>query len=173
MQFCQTVRDIATLVGDWNYYDEQFRYLHKGNPPKYPWGVVHWELWGHAMTLRAKSRYFVTASPAWGSRENNQGSEGCVSRSTPDVPRWPADTTITAQNVVVDMQQHPANPPQTFPNQPETELSQLPHIINSPPITTVKVSTLSPLLHQYYPRLKGFLIDGFSFGFRVGFAGNS
>ena len=37
----------------------------------------------------------------------------------------------------------------------------------------LKVSTLSPLLQQYDPRLKQFLIDGFSFGFRVGFVGTS
>jgi hypothetical protein len=112
-------------------------------------------------------------SPARGSGENNQWSEGCVSRSTPDVPVRAADTPITAQNVVVDMQQPPVNLPQTFPNQPEIELSQLHHIINSPPVTPVKVSTLSPLLQQYDPRLTQFLIDGFSFGFRVGFVGNS
>ena len=112
-------------------------------------------------------------SPARGSRENKQESEGCVSRSTPDVPVRAVDTTITAQNVVVDMQQLPVNLPQTFPNQPEIELSQLHHIINSPPVTPVKVSTLSPLLQQYDPRLKQFLIDGFSFGFRVGFVGKS
>ena len=40
----------------------------------------------------------------------------------------------------------PVNLAQTFPNQPEIELSQLHHIINSPPVTPVKVSTLSPLL---------------------------
>ena len=81
--------------------------------------------------------------------------------------------TINAPNVVVDMQQRPVNLPQTFPNQPEIELSQLHHIINIPPVTPVKVSTLSPLLQHYDPRLKQFLIDGFSFGFRVGFVGNS
>ena len=43
IQFCKTVQDIATHGGDWKYYDEQFRYLRQGNPPKYPWGVVHWE----------------------------------------------------------------------------------------------------------------------------------
>ena len=32
MQFCETVRDIATRGGDWNYYDEQFRYLRQGTP---------------------------------------------------------------------------------------------------------------------------------------------
>ena len=84
-----------------------------------------------------------------------------------------ADTPITAQNVVVDMQQRPVNLPQTFPDQPGIELSQLHHIINSPPVTPVKVSNLSPLLQQYDPRLAQFLIDGFSFGFRIVFVGKS
>ena len=112
-------------------------------------------------------------NPTRGSGENNQWSEGCVSRSTPVVPVRAADMTINAPNVVVDMQLRPVNLPRTFPNQPEIELSQLHHIINSPPVTPVKVSTLSPLLQQYDPRLKQFLIDGFSFGFRVGFVGTS
>ncbi|XP_044162926.1 uncharacterized protein LOC122947575 [Acropora millepora] len=68
MQFCETVRDIAARGGDWNYYDEQFRYLRQGNPPKYPWGVMHWELWHRAMTFRAKSRYFATDKPGSGFR---------------------------------------------------------------------------------------------------------
>ena len=106
-----------------------------------------------------------------GSGENNQWSEGCVSRSTLVVPVRAADMTINAPNVVVDMQLRPVNLPQTFPNQPE--ISQLHHIINSPPVTSVKVFTLSPLLEQYDPRLTQFLIDGFSFGFHVGFVGTS
>ena len=36
MQFCETVRDIAARGGDWNYYDEQFRYLRQGNPQSTP-----------------------------------------------------------------------------------------------------------------------------------------
>ena len=60
---CETMHDIATRGGDWNYYDERFRYLRQGNPSKYPWGVVHWELWHRAMTFRAKSRYFATNKP--------------------------------------------------------------------------------------------------------------
>ncbi|KAK2546834.1 Ephrin type-A receptor 2, partial [Acropora cervicornis] len=42
--------------------------LRQGNPPKYPWGVVHWELWDRAMTFRAKSRYFATDKPGSGFR---------------------------------------------------------------------------------------------------------
>lgn len=58
MQFAETVRDIAARGGDWNYYDEQFRYLRQGSPHAYPWGVVHWELWHRAVTFRAKSNSF-------------------------------------------------------------------------------------------------------------------
>ena len=53
-------------------------------------------------------------SPTRGSGENNQWSEGCVSRSMPDVPVRAADMTINAPNVVVGMQQRPVNLPQTF-----------------------------------------------------------
>ena len=41
-------------------------------------------------------------NPTRGSGENNQWSEGCVSRSMPVVPVWAADMTINAPNVVVD-----------------------------------------------------------------------
>ena len=50
---------------------------------------------------------------------------------------------------------------------------QLTLILNSPPVTPVRVSALKSLLSTYDPDLKNFLIDGFSLGFRIGFAGTS
>ena len=58
-----SARHRHTWGGDWHYYDEQFRYLRQSNPQKYPWGVVHWELWHRAVTFRAKSGYFATDKP--------------------------------------------------------------------------------------------------------------
>ena len=84
MQFCETVRDIATRGGDWNYYDEQFRYLRQGNPPKYPWEVVHWELWHREMTFRAKTPIFCN-------RQAQLGVQGKITngqRGVFHVQRW-------------------------------------------------------------------------------------
>ena len=50
MKYCETVRDIAQKPGDWQYYDEQFRYLRQSAPDLYPWDQVHWELWLGAVT---------------------------------------------------------------------------------------------------------------------------
>ena len=48
---------------------------------------------------------------------------------------------------------------------------QLNLILNSPPVTPVRVSVLKSLLSTYDPNLKNFLIHGFSLGFRIRFAG--
>ena len=45
MKYCEIVRDIAAKLGDWLFYDEQFRLLRQNAPTKYPWDAVHWELW--------------------------------------------------------------------------------------------------------------------------------
>ena len=45
MKNCEIVRDIAAKLGDWLFYDEQFRLLQQNAPTKYPWDTVHWELW--------------------------------------------------------------------------------------------------------------------------------
>ena len=92
IQFCETVRDIAARGGGGTGTMTMNRYLRQGNPPKYLWGVVPWELWHRAMTFRAKSRYFATDKPGSGFR----GKQPMV-----------RDTPITAQNVVVDIQQRP------------------------------------------------------------------
>ena len=48
---------------------------------------------------------------------------------------------------------------------------QLRQILHSKPVTAVKVDRLDFLLNGYSPSLKQFLVNGFSCGFRIGFAG--
>ena len=55
----------------------------------------------------------------------------------------------------------------------KTERRQLDLILNSPPITPVRVSVLKSLLPTYDPNLKNILINGFSLGFSLGFTGTS
>jgi hypothetical protein len=55
MKYCEIVRDISSKPGDWAYYDEQFRLIRQSAPDRFPWDVVHWELWLRAVTtFRAK-----------------------------------------------------------------------------------------------------------------------
>ena len=44
-------------------------------------------------------------------------------------------------------------------------------VLHSPPVTPVKVDRLNLFLHGYDRALTHYLIDGFSFGFRVHFVG--
>lgn len=55
----------------------------------------------------------------------------------------------------------------------EMEQAQLQRVLNHPPVTPVRVLTLKSLLSNYDPHLAKFLIDGFSFGFRIGFVGSA
>ena len=50
MKYCEIVRDIAAKPGDWQFYDEQFRYIRQSAPEQFPWDAVHWELWLKAVT---------------------------------------------------------------------------------------------------------------------------
>ena len=51
------------------------------------------------------------------------------------------------------------------------ELAQRQRILNSPPVTPVIVERLKTLLNNYDPKLKKFLIEGFSTGFHIGCVG--
>ena len=55
LKYCEVVRDIANKSGNWRYYDQQFRYLCKTNPEKFPWDRVTWELWNQAIHVTSKS----------------------------------------------------------------------------------------------------------------------
>ena len=130
------------------------------------------ELWHRVMTFPAQSGYFATDKPNSRFRGKQPMVRGVCFTFNAGRPcvgcrydhkcskcggRHAATSCHSAPNI---------------PNQPEIALSQLHHIINSPPVTPL-TSTLSPLLQQYDPRLKQFLIDGFSFGFRVAFVDTS
>ena len=44
-----TIDQWLTALGNWRYYDEQFRFLHQSKPDRYPWDTVAWELWHQAL----------------------------------------------------------------------------------------------------------------------------
>ena len=78
MKNCEIVRDISAKLGDWVFYDEQFRLLRQTVPNKYPWDAVHWELW-----LRVTFRGRQTAS-------NGDKAQGYRPRSK--LPLFPKGT---------------------------------------------------------------------------------
>ena len=62
MKYCEIVRDIAAKLGDWLFYDEQFRLLRQNAPTKYPWDAVHWELWLR-VTFRGRQTFSIGDRP--------------------------------------------------------------------------------------------------------------
>ena len=55
VKYCEVVRDLAQKLGDWIWYDKQFRYLRQTAPKKYPWDQIHREL-----RIRASSSFRKT-----------------------------------------------------------------------------------------------------------------
>lgn len=51
MKYCEIVRDIANKLGNWRWYDEQFRSLRQSDPTSFPWDKVHWELWFQSLPI--------------------------------------------------------------------------------------------------------------------------
>ena len=49
MKYYEVVRDIAAKLGNWRYYDEQFRFLRQSKQDRYPGDNVAWELWHQAL----------------------------------------------------------------------------------------------------------------------------
>ena len=71
MKYCEIVRDIAAKLGDWLFYDEQFRLLRQNAPSKYPWDAVHWELWLR-VTFRGRQTFSIGDRPQSNRSRSNQ-----------------------------------------------------------------------------------------------------
>ena len=59
MKYCEVVRNMAQKLGDWLWYDEQFRYIRQSDPQSYPWDQIHWELWLRASSTVRKHQPFT------------------------------------------------------------------------------------------------------------------
>ena len=49
MKYYRIIRDMSAKPGDWYFYDKQFLYIRQSAPDLYPWIVIHWQLWLHAV----------------------------------------------------------------------------------------------------------------------------
>ena len=77
MKYCEIVRDITNKPGDWNFYDQQFRFLRQSVPDQHPWDGVHWELWLKAVTsFRHKSQATFSDKPTFRHKGRQQFSKG-------------------------------------------------------------------------------------------------
>ena len=45
MKYADIIQDLTARGHNWQYYDENFRFLRQSQASVYPWGNVHWELW--------------------------------------------------------------------------------------------------------------------------------
>ena len=75
------VRDSAAKQGNWQYYDEQFRFLRQSKPDRYLWDNVAWELWHQAMhssSPHAKMRTMIFELGGPASVPFSPFPEGCV-----------------------------------------------------------------------------------------------
>ena len=171
MKYCKVMRDIASKPGDWLFYDHQFCYIRQSAPVSYRWNTIHWELWLRTVTIFArgppclltKSHHTLAAASHF------QGELAGLFREGGFVV-----DAIFASNVA-----HPTPQVNARIQLPHAPLSSL--TTNSPlrltplpisQITPTKVDRLDFLLHGYSHDYKRFLIDGFTFGFGLGFMGD-
>lgn len=47
---CKVMRNIASKLGNWLFYDEQFGYNRQSAPVCFPWNTINWKLWLRAVT---------------------------------------------------------------------------------------------------------------------------
>ena len=45
MKYGEIVQDLASRGFNWQFYDENFRFLRHSSASTLPWGGMHWELW--------------------------------------------------------------------------------------------------------------------------------
>ncbi|PFX34145.1 hypothetical protein AWC38_SpisGene941 [Stylophora pistillata] len=169
MKYREVVRDVASKPGDWSFYDEQFRYVRRSASDQYPWDTIHWELWLRAVT-NFRARPQVSSDKA-STRLRNRQSFLKGTCWAFHAGRFCATSTTFVSNVThpipqVNVHLLVCNAPP--PSHPGAKLAHPPAQQSGHP---VRVNRLDFLLHGYTPAMKQFLVDGFSFDFRIKFMG--
>ena len=175
MKYCEVVRDIASKPGDWSFYDEQFRYIRQSAPDQYHWDTIHWELWLRAVTNFRARPQVPSDKVSTRSRNGQSFPKGtcwafhagrfCGGCRYDHVCFKCGSPHPASQCSSPSSQRAPPPPPLPTP-EPNKPIPLL-----SSPVTPVRVERLDFLLQGYAPALKQYLIDGFSFGFRIKFMG--
>ena len=149
------------------YYDEQFRFIQQSAPEQYPWEAIHWELWLKAVTnFRPKPQFTLDRAP--------------FRSSSQSFPKAPAGVSMPARCAMdVDFSTSVSSvAPHTLPRnvyRVNTKGTLVRPALPIPqchkPVTPVKVDRLKFFLNGYNASLAHFLVNGFTFGFSVGFIG--
>ena len=102
------------------------------------------------------------------SRETKvKASEGFAGPIMRDEPALAVVSNTNAVSVAANTRVYNVSMP-PLGNLQERHLNR---IVNSPPVTPVRVAVLNNLLSGYDPSLRKVLVDGFSLGFRIGYIG--
>lgn len=166
MKYCEIVHDIAAKPGNWLYYDEQFRFIRQSAPDQYPWDAIHWELWLKAVTNFPPKPLQIKGICAPGLNPFQKAPVG-VSK--------PVDCAMDVGLTTYALNAAHCTLPHNVPlanNTKETPLRSALQLQPPKPVTPVKVDRLNFFLTGYHSPLRQFLVNGFSYGFRVGFVGN-
>ena len=167
MRYCEIVRDIAAKLGDWLYYDEQFRFIRQSAPAQYPWDAIYWEIW-----LKCCDKFSFENPIFLGQGTTALPLTSPFQEAHAGVSMWGRCATGAVSNTfAVSVAQN--TPPHSVPpaNIKHTSSKQAFQTALHKPVTPVKVDRLNFLLSGYETSLPLYLVNGFTFGFLVGFDG--
>ena len=167
MKYCETVRDIAAKPGDWLYYDKQFRFIRQSAPDQYPWDASIGNFGLRLSRILVQNPNFLQIKGICASALNHF-QKALVDVSKPVKCAMGVGLTTYASNVAHPTLLH--NVP-LVNNTKETPLRLALQLQRHKPLTPVKVDRLNFFLTGYHPPLRKFLVNGFSYGFCVGFVG--
>lgn len=177
MKYCEVVRDLALKPGDWLWYDEQFQFIRQSDPQKFPWDQIPWTLWLRASTAFCRQQLFTNLP-------HTQSRHTLIPFSPRVLAghfRW-ENTALGVNSNMSVINAVPSTQEANVPFKPilegllvkEREAQLKSQALRSPPVTPVKVDQLDNFLkHGYDSVLQQYLIDGFRFGFRINFVGES
>ena len=55
MKYSDIVQDLADRGHNWQFYDENFRFLRQSERSALPWAHIHWELWLRSQSTQTRS----------------------------------------------------------------------------------------------------------------------
>lgn len=190
MDYIATIQKLSNDVGDKAafYYDEQFRMWRAENPAQMPWEKINAELHMEALQVGLKSRLdgqektskqkSFQQKPFRGSPKNHASATTTTMVTVPDravnthtsaadvLGSIPRKSAVVHQSQTKEFMEPPINN-RTQPNKSENEVSLNPGVV-----TPVNVKALEIWLQGYDSEESKFLLDGFTFGFKIPYCGS-
>lgn len=188
MKYIATIQKLSNDVGDKAafYYDEQFRMWRAENPAQMPWEKINAELHMEALQVGLKSRLDgqektskqksfqqqpfrgKSKQPCFSYNNNNCTRPSCeyAQICTNVLESIPRKTAMNHQSQTKEFMEPPINN-RTQPTKSENEVSLNPGVV-----TPVNVKALEMWLQGYDSAKSEFLLDGFTFGFKIPYCGS-